>query len=137
MERAEEGQQGGQYEQGQGDAVDAEVEADVEGGDPVEVGLGLHGAGSVVVEAGASTSAAASTAPVTVTPWRSTACPGPRAASPGGAGSSAATAPASGSSRTPARSACMTVSLREIKSVAPGSGGDEDHGQHQEPGAER
>ena len=51
VERAEEGQQRGQDEKGERDAVDAEVDADVECGDPADVGRGLHLRRVVVVEA--------------------------------------------------------------------------------------
>jgi hypothetical protein len=51
VERAEEREQGRQDEQGQGDAVDAQVEVGAEGGDPLHVGFGLHGAGTFGVEA--------------------------------------------------------------------------------------
>jgi hypothetical protein len=51
VERAEEGQQRGQDQEGEGDAVDAEVDAHVECGDPADVGRGLHLRRMVVVEA--------------------------------------------------------------------------------------
>ncbi len=51
VERAEEGQQRGQDQEGEGDAVDAEVDAHVECGDPADVRARLHPRRVVVVEA--------------------------------------------------------------------------------------
>lgn len=51
VERAEEGQQRGQDDEGERDAVDAEVDADVERRDPADIGGGLHTGRLVVVEA--------------------------------------------------------------------------------------
>lgn len=52
--------------------------------------------------------------PVTVTPWRSTACSGDFPFSPGGAGSRAAAAPRSGPTTVNARRNCITDSLISI-----------------------
>ncbi len=60
------------------------------------------------------TTAAARTAPVTVTPCRSTACSGDFPFSPGGAGRRAATAPRSGPTTRNARRTRITDSLISI-----------------------
>lgn len=67
----------------------------------------------------ASTIAARRITPVTVTPWRSTAWSGLRPFSPGGAGSSAATAPSSGATTMNARRNCITDSLISITAHDP------------------
>lgn len=65
------------------------------------------------------TIAARRTAPVTVTPWRSTAWSGFFPRSPGGAGSRAATAPRSGATTTNARRNCSTDALISITVTTP------------------
>lgn len=67
----------------------------------------------------ARTIAATRTAPVTVTPWRSTAWSGPDSFSPGGAGRRAATAPTSGMTTMNARRNCITDSLISITAHDP------------------
>lgn len=67
----------------------------------------------------ARTIAARRTAPVTVTPWRSTAWSGPVPLSPGGAGSRAATAPIRGMTTMNARRNCITDSLISITAHDP------------------
>lgn len=114
VQRAEEGQQRGQDDEGEGDAVDAEVDAHVECGDPADVGRGLHLRRVVVVEAEREDDRGDEHAPVTVTPCRSTACAGDLPFSPGGAGRRAASAPRSGPATTNARRNCITDSLISI-----------------------
>lgn len=67
----------------------------------------------------ARTIVAMRTAPVTVTPWRSTAWSGFFPLSPGGAGSRAATAPRSGATTTNARRNCITDALISITVTTP------------------
>ncbi len=63
--------------------------------------------------------AASRTAPVTVTPWRSTAWPGFLPLRPGGAGRRAAAAPTSGATTMNARRNCITDGLISITAHAP------------------
>lgn len=67
----------------------------------------------------ARTIAAMSTVPVTITPWRSTACWGDLPRSPGGAGSSAATAPMTGAAMMNARRNCITDALISVTAHDP------------------